>query len=194
MLRQAQERLRHDPRFVFVRANVYELPLQDQTLDTVVIVRVLHHLVDVPHALAELRRIVRPGGAFILEFANKRNLKSILRFALRRQTWSPFAPEPYEFAPLNFDFHPTWVLQQLQRAGFAVQRQVAVSHFRAEFFKRRWSAARLAALDSWLQRYASGLRLAPSIFVQAQVAAAAPSSPPDGLFRCPCLLYTSRCV
>ncbi len=185
MLRQAQERLGHDPRFVFVRANVYDLPLQDQTLDTVVMVRVLHHLVDVPQALAELRRIARPGGAFVLEFANKRNLKSILRFALRRQTWSPFAPEPYEFVPLNFDFHPAWVSQQLQRAGFHVQREVSVSHFRAGFFKRRWSAARLAALDGWLQRYASGLKLAPSIFVQAQVSAGATVSPSHGLFRCP---------
>ena len=86
MLHQAQERLGHDARFTFVRSSVYDLPLQDQTLDTVVMVRVLHHLVDVPRALTELRRIVRPGGAFVLEFANKRNLKSRLRFALRRQT------------------------------------------------------------------------------------------------------------
>ena len=185
MLHQAQERLGHDARFIFVRSSVYDLPLQDQTLDTVVMVRVLHHLVDVPRALTELRRIVRPDGAFVLEFANKRNLKSMLRFALRRQTWSPFAHEPYEFVPLNFDFHPTWVSQQMQRAGFAVQRAVAVSHFRAGFFKRHWSAARLAALDGLLQRYASALKLAPSIFVQAQVPPTTTPVAASGLFRCP---------
>ena len=194
MLRQAQERLAQDPRFVFVRANVYDLPLQDQTLDAVVMVRVLHHLVNVPQALTELRRIVRPGGVFVLEFANKRNIKSILRFALRRQAWSPYAPEPYEFVPLNFDFHPVWVLTQLRRVGFAVQREVAVSHFRAGFFKRRWSAARLAALDGVLQRYASRLQLAPSIFVQAQVPATAASAPAADLFRCPACHHTDLAV
>ena len=54
---------------------------------------------------------MQPGANFILEFANKRNMKSILRYALRRQTWSPFAPESVEFAPLNFDFHPRMCTQ-----------------------------------------------------------------------------------
>ena len=36
--------------------------------------------------LAELGRVVRPGGALVLEFANKRNLKAIARQLLGRQT------------------------------------------------------------------------------------------------------------
>lgn len=194
MLRQAQERLGRDPRFVFVRGSVYDLPLHDRAFDAVVMIRVLHHLVDVPRALAELRRIVGPGGAFVLEFANKRNLKSILRFVLRRQRWSPFAHEPYEFVPLNFDFHPTWVAQQMQQAGFAVQRTVAVSHFRAGFFKRRWSANRLAALDGLLQRFASALKLAPSIFMQAQAPSTAAGAAVPGLFRCPTCHHSDLAV
>lgn len=167
LLRAAQQRLGHDARFVFVRGNVYTLPLGDATVDTLVMVRVLHHLVDVPRALAELRRVVRPGGHLVLEYANKRNAKAVARYVLRRQAWSPFDAEPYEFVPLNFDFHPAWVTQQLRQAHFAIRQELAVSHFRAAFFKRLLSPTRLATLDGALQRPGAHLKLAPSVFVQA---------------------------
>lgn len=188
MLRQAQERLRHDSRFVFVRGNVYDLPLQDQAFDTVVMVRVLHHLVEAPRALTELRRILGTNGALLLEYANKRHAKSLLRYALRRQAWSPYDRQPYEFAPLNFDFHPAWVTQQLAAAGLTVQRELAVSHLRANFFKRLGSPARLAQIDAILQRFASPLKLAPSVFVCARPPAGpvpASTGAASGLFRCP---------
>ena len=168
MLRAAQRRLGRDPRFAFVRGNVYTLPLADAAVDTVVMVRVLHHLIDVPRALAELRRILRPGGQLVLEYANKRNAKALARYALRRQVWSPFDPEPYEFVTLNFDFHPAWVTEQLRMAHFDVRQELAVSHFRAPFFKRFLPASRLAALDGALQRPAARYKLAPSVFVRAQ--------------------------
>ena len=44
-----------DPRFVFVAGNVYDLPLTAGILDTLVMVRVMHHLADVPAALAQLQ-------------------------------------------------------------------------------------------------------------------------------------------
>lgn len=176
LLRAAQQRLGQDERFVFVRGNVYDLPLADAAVDTVVMVRVLHHLMDVPRALAELRRIVRPGGYLVLEYANKRHVKALVRYALRRQSWSPFDLPPYEFVELNFDFHPTWVRQQLQQAHFAVQQELAVSHFRAPFFKRLLSPQHLAALDSLLQRPGAPFKLAPSVFLLAQAVDIAPVS------------------
>ncbi|QLQ08757.1 MAG: class I SAM-dependent methyltransferase [Anaerolineae bacterium] len=154
-----------DPRFAFVRGNVYTLPLADAAVDTVVMVRVLHHLIDVPRALAELRRILRPGGQLVLEYANKRNAKALARYALRRQV-GPFDPEPYEFVTLNFDFHPAWVTEQLRMAHFDVRQELAVSHFRAPFFKRFLPAPR-SPLDGALQRPAR-YKLAPSVFVRAQ--------------------------
>ncbi len=72
--------------------------------DTAVTVRVLHHVADVPAALREIASAVRPGGTYVLEYANKRNLKSIARYLGRRQAWSPFAPEPYEFVASELRF------------------------------------------------------------------------------------------
>jgi hypothetical protein len=80
-------------------------------------IRVIHHLADAPAALRQVRTVLQPGATFILEFANKQNLKAILRWLLRRQSWSLFNPDPVEFMALNFDFHPRTMLGWLRAAG-----------------------------------------------------------------------------
>ena len=114
LLRQAQARLGLGGRFVYVAANLYKLPLVDGAVDAAVMVRVMHHLADVPAALAQIRRTIAPGGCFVAEYASKRHLKSIARYTAKRQTWSPFDHAPYEFVPLNYDFHPAWMTETAQ--------------------------------------------------------------------------------
>ena len=58
--------------------------------DAATMIRTLHHMVEPRLALEQVRRVLQREAVFILEFANKRNLKSILRYALRRQNWNPF--------------------------------------------------------------------------------------------------------
>lgn len=168
LLHEAAERWGHDPRFVFVAGNIYQLSLAKASLDTLVMVRVMHHLADVPQTLAQIRRVLQPNGVALVEYANKRNLKALARWALGRQTWSPMDPAPVEFVELNFDFHPAWMWEQFERAHLSVRRQYAVSHFRLPLLKRAVSAARLAQLDSWLFRMGGRYPLAPSVFVQLQ--------------------------
>jgi ubiquinone/menaquinone biosynthesis C-methylase UbiE len=184
LLRSARIRLAPQPPLTLA-ANFYNIPLADGAVDTVVMVRVLHHAADAPTVLAELRRILRPGGVLVLEHANKRNLKAILRYLLRGGS-SPFTPEPKEFAPLNFDFHPTWIRAQLQKAGFAVERELAVSTFRLPLLKRTLPTRFLAGLDGALQRPLSKLRISPSQFLLCHavgdIGAPTPERP---LFRCP---------
>jgi hypothetical protein len=93
-------------------------------------VRTLHHAVDAPSVLRGVSDILAPKGTFVLEFANKRNLKAIMRYVIGRQQWSPFNREPVEFAPLNFDFHPAWVQDQITYAGLQMRKRRAVSTFR----------------------------------------------------------------
>ncbi len=183
MLRQAQERLTNEG-FIYVCGSVYDLPLGDASVDTVLTIRVLHHLKDVPAALREIRRVTRPGGRYILEYANKRNLKAVIRYLLRRGV-NPFGQEPYEFVPLNFDFHPAYMEQQLQQAGFAPGRQLSVSNLRLSTLKRTFSPQALAALDGWLQVPLAPLKLGPSIFVEALPQDGGLSEDSLALFRCP---------
>ncbi len=162
---EARDRWGRDPRFKFVAADVYALPFVDQAFDGVVMIRVIHHIVAVPRALRNIQAVMKPDGVFVFEFANKRNLKAMTRYLLRRQHWSPFDRQPIEFATLNFDFHPAWMQQQLLQAGFTVRQTRAVSTFRVDALKRLLGAKRLAAVDGAVQRPLAPLSISPSIFM-----------------------------
>ncbi len=166
-LQTAAQRLGDDPRYVFVAGNIYNLPLASNVLDTLVMVRVMHHLAEVPNALSELQRIVHRQSTSVLEYANKRNMKSLLRWWTGRQTWSSHNLEPVEFVKLNFDFHPTWMTQQFAKAGFTVQEQLGVSHLRIGMLKRLVSANLLASIDSLLFSVGGNYPVAPSVFIKA---------------------------
>ena len=86
-------RLGKSEKYVYVAADVYRLPFTNGLFDTATMIRTLHHMADVPKALKQVRNVLAPQAVFILEFANKLNLKAILRYWLKRQSWSPFALE-----------------------------------------------------------------------------------------------------
>ncbi|MBI5651294.1 MAG: class I SAM-dependent methyltransferase [Chloroflexi bacterium] len=162
-LRSAQDA----PRFYFVAADLYNLPLADNALDTALTIRVLHHVTDVPRAFGEIARAVRPNGTYVLEHANKRNLKAIARYALRRGP-NPFTREPYEFVKLNFDLHPRYVIENLRAVNFSARAKRAVSTFRIPLLKKFVPTAILAALDGMFQSPISNLAISPSIFIRAE--------------------------
>ena len=183
LLQQAQQRLGRGGRVLYVAANFYAIPLVSASIDTAMMVRVMHHVENVPALLGEVSRVLAPGGQYILEFANKRNLKAILRHTLGRQDWSPFDRAPYEFVEMNYDFHPTWMGERLQEAGFHVQRQRTASHFRMAPLKRLFPAKWLAAADGLCQPTGAWWQLTPSVFVQNRIEKAGTRAT-SGLFRC----------
>jgi len=183
-LQDARARLGAD-RATYVAANLYDMPFVDGSFDAAVMVRVLHHLSDVPKALTAIHSILQPGGAFVLEYANKRNLKAILRYLLRRQAHSPFSHEPWEFVELNFDFHPAYVQNALQKAGFGIERQLSLSHFRIGLLKRHIPPHILARIDGWLQEPTAYLRLTPSMLLRARAAGENTQPLAPTIFRCP---------
>lgn len=185
MLRQAQERLGRSERYLYVAANAYTLPFVDGLFDGATMIRVLHHMAEPLRVLREVRRVLRPRAAFILEFANKRNLKAILRWLVRRQSWNPFTPEPVEFAPLNFDFHPAQVDAWLYEAGFRVERRLTVSHFRLDLLKRTLPLDLLVALDALAQLTGEWWQLTPSVLLRARAVGDTPTAAEGTFFACP---------
>ena len=188
-LQQARERLGSAERYIYVAADIYRLPFAPGVFDAATMIRTLHHLADTRLALAQVRQAMQPGATFILEFANKQNIKAILRYLLRRQSWSPFTLEQVEFAELNFDFHPKAVRACLEEVGFAIQRQLTVSHFRIGLFKRTLPVGLLVWLDSLAQLTGNWWQLSPSVFVCAAASGEkpqpAPLAGPESLFSCP---------
>ena len=192
-LQQARARLGDSARFIFVAADIYKLPFVDGLFDGATMIRTLHHMADAPKALAQVRRVLLPGANFILEYANKLNLKAILRYWMRKQSWSPFSHEPVEFAALNFDFHPAAIRQWLAELGFHVEKTLTVSHFRVGLLKRSLPPSLLAALDGLLQPSGAFAQFSPSVFLRAtlgkdipnQQTSAAAQRPVLSLFRCP---------
>lgn len=168
-LEQAQARLGNSDRTIYVAADVYSLPFVDGLFDAATMIRMLHHMADAPKALRQVSNVLQPGATFILEYANKQNLKAILRYALRRQDWNPFTLEPVEFAKLNFDFHPQAVRSWLTDVGFAIQKTLTVSHFRLGLLKRLVPTSILAGLDSLFQWTGALFQLTPSVFVRCRL-------------------------
>jgi SAM-dependent methyltransferase len=168
-----------------VAANVYALPFVDGLFDAATMIRVIHHLADAPAALTQVRRVLEPGATFILEFANKQNLKAIGRWLLRRQAWSPFDPAPVEFAALNFDFHPRTMLAWLRQHDLAPRQVRALSYFRLGALKRLVPTGALVALDAALQPTGQWVQLSPSVFVRAEATGQGVKAPAGQFFQCP---------
>ena len=185
LLREARARLGDSPQHLYVAANFYAMPFAPASFDTAMMVRVIHHVEDVPALLGEVGRVLAGAGTFVLEHASKRHLKSILRYLLRRQEWDPFDPEPYEFVAMNFDFHPDWIRQRLAESTFHVKRALTVSHFRLPLLKRLVPAPLLAALDGLCQPTGAWWQLTPSVFLQAQVGGPPARPAAELIFRCP---------
>ena len=184
-MQQAQARLGRGERYTYVAADVYRLPFVDRLFDGATMIRVLHHISEPLLALDQIHRVMHTGGTFILEFASKQNLKAVLRYLLRRQDWNPFTTESVEFVPLNFDFHPKAVRGWLAEAGFDLQRQLTVSHFRVSGLKRIVPTKLLVALDSAAQLTGDWWQLTPSVFTCSRVVGSSTAQPPEAFFRCP---------
>jgi len=184
-LLQARERLGDTSKYIYVAADIYKLPFVAGLFDGATMIRTLHHFSEVPAAFREIRRVMAENGIFILEFANKRNLKAIARYLLRKQDWNPFDLQPVEFVKLNYDFHPRYIWSQLQAADFAVEDRLAVSRFRADWFKRHIKHDLLVKMDAALQYFGRFSNTTPSVFTRLSAQGSSPTPAPGQFFACP---------
>lgn len=184
-LEQAKARLGTGERYRYIAADIYRLPFVEGLFDGATMIRTLHHMAEPALALAQVHRVLEPEATFILEYANKRNLKSILRYLLGRQQWSPYTREAVEYLPLNFDFHPAAIRDWMDGAGFILERALTVSHFRVSFLKKTLPARLLVAVDALLQPTGELFQLTPSVFLRARALKTGVKAPQGAFFACP---------
>ncbi len=184
-LKQARARLGSSSHYRYVTADAYNLPFAPAVFDAATMIRTIHHLKEGESALKQVSQVLGQRGVFILEFANKRNLKSIIRYLLGKQKWNPYRLEQVEFVKLNFNFHPKQIRHWLHECGFSIDRQLSVSHFRVDFLKRRLPLGFLTGLDSALQWTGALWQLTPSVFVRSTLTQNTQPLQQDFAFQCP---------
>lgn len=184
-LQQARQRLDDSDHFVYVAADIYKLPFVNGLFDGATMIRTLHHMADALKTLQSIRRVMAQDSQFLLEFANKRNLKSIFRWLLRKQAWSPFSLEQVEFVELNYNFHPKTILKTLQECGFENQESLGVSLFRSDWFKNHFAHENLVKWDARLQDKQPFRGLTPSIFTLNRAFGPSETPAPGSFFSCP---------
>lgn len=159
-----KERLSH---VFFICADVTRLPFKAGCVDSVLTVRVIHHLSNPGNLFHEAQRVLKNGGLFMLEFANKRNLKNILKFFLKKIKVSPFNSEPYQVGETILNFHPKQIKQLLKSESFEIKKALSVSNFRISFLKKHFSIGFLLFWERVYQYLFSFLGLGPSIFLKS---------------------------
>ena len=65
------------------QASVTDLPFSDATFDVAYSFKVLAHVPDIRRAVAEMVRVVRPGGTIVAEFYNRHSIRG-LRWGLKK--------------------------------------------------------------------------------------------------------------
>ena len=64
------------------QASVHDLPFPDGSFDRVVSIGCLHHTGDLSRGIAEVRRVLRPGGELLLMVYNRRSARRVLLWPL----------------------------------------------------------------------------------------------------------------
>jgi len=152
----------------FVASDAYNMPFKNSTFDFVISIRVMHHLTEPQNFLNEISRILSPEGFFILEYANKRNLKKILRFLFKTRSENPFSYKPSMIGRNIFNFHPIFIKDKLEYTGFKILKILSVSNFRLNIFKKLISPEILSKIDDLVQFPLGFIKTGPSIFVLSQ--------------------------
>jgi ubiquinone/menaquinone biosynthesis C-methylase UbiE len=159
----------HGDKVVTTQGSVYSLPYQSGRFDACVMVRASHHLEDLPLAISEIARVLKPHGTFVIEIANKRNVLEIIRYLLGKSTMRPFDLAPTSRNDKGFyNFHPAYVEALFAKQNLKIKKVLFVSFFRLPILKKVLGWRVLSALE-WLVQYPLGfLKLSPSIYYQLE--------------------------
>lgn len=148
--------------------DIYELPFKDAELDGLMMVRVTHHLKHLDKAIAELYRVLKPGGVAVIEVANKRTLPKMARFITGRSKVNPFDRKVANYKEISkdgfYNYHPKYVEDIFKCAGFNTEKVLSVSNFRSKGLKKLFGTKNLVKMENSAQQALAPIRFAPSIY------------------------------
>jgi ubiquinone/menaquinone biosynthesis C-methylase UbiE len=149
-----------------------DLKLKTGSADLVLVVRVLHHLPDPMVELKEIARVLKPGGTFILEFANDAHFLNRVRYASKgkRVPKKPVSIQDeakVRRGELPFvNHHPKTIIRMLDEAGFEVDSALSGSNLRSPALKKVFGRRPLIALEKVLQPLLAPIYFGPSLWLK----------------------------
>lgn len=146
------------------------LDFDDDSVDLVVMVRLLHHLPDPADALCETARILKTGGYAVIEAANVLHAINRARCLVSRKT---IAESPVDIRSRHHrqqggipfvSHHPERLMLQLAVCGLQVERMLSVSNLRHPVVKRIMPERLMLAAEYVMQVPLAPAYFGPSMF------------------------------
>ena len=149
-----------------------DLKMPAKSVDLVLVVRVLHHLPDPMTEFKEIARVLKPGGTFVLEFANDSHFLNRVRYGIRgkRVPRSPVSIQDeakVKAGELPFvNHHPKTIIEMLQKAGFEVETVLSGSNLRSPRVKKVLGKNVLLGLEKVMQPLLAPIYFGPSVWLR----------------------------
>lgn len=162
--------LKNTPKVEMKKLPAADLKFKSGAVDLAVVVRVIHHLPDPMAEFKEIARALKPGGTFILEFANDAHFLNRIRYGMRGKK-VPRKPvdisSPGRRGEISFvNHHPKTIIKMLRDAGFEIERVLSGSNLRSPLLKKAVGKKPLLALEKILQPLLAPIYFGPSIWLR----------------------------
>lgn len=167
----AEDFLRDHPRIDRKLMQAEILQFQEQSIDLLTMIRVMHHLPDPSKAFSEIARILTHDGYVILEVANYAHARNRIKHMLKGKRM-PVEPVDIrsqknrtesEIAFVNHN--PKTVVKQLAHAGLKVEKVLSVSNLRSPGIKKILPKELMLKFESVLQPTLARSYFGPSVFL-----------------------------
>ncbi len=168
LLAEAKKNIKTEKQIQFIQGSFYKIPLEKQSITSVISIRTLHHINEPKLFFKEVFNVLKPGGYFIFEIPNKRHIKNILKFITGNLSENPFSLPPLKYNDTFINYHPKHITILLQKQGFTIKKSINTSFFRLPLLKKYIPVKILCYLDNIAQKYLSRFNLMPSIFILAK--------------------------
>ena len=144
MVAMAGKRCADQPWAEFRAADATQLPYTDDSFDAAVSTQVYEYVPDIPAALAELHRVLRPGGRAVIMDTDYGSLvihtEDAPRMARFLSAWDA------HFTHANL---PRTLSRLLRQAGFAVRDRMSIPMFNPEFEDNTYGKGMLAMMATF---------------------------------------------